>query len=89
MYKSNTPYTNRHGVGYKFITVTENTYLFDIDDFGFGRAGGREGQEHVDMDDLGMFDPSGGPYISLGTRIDEREIVRISRTDKGYMVEVK
>lgn len=89
MYQSNKTYTNRSGKAYSFTTVTENTYLFEIEDFGYGRMGGREGQEGVDWNDLGMFDPSGGPYVALGTRIDEREIVRISSVDDGFVVEVK
>lgn len=87
MYKSDTTYRNRSGKAYSFTTVTENTYLFEIEDFGYGRMGGKEGQESVDWNDLGMFDPSGGPYIALGTKVDGKEIVKISWHEDGFMLE--
>jgi hypothetical protein len=88
MYESNTTYKNRSNKEYSFNAITDNTYKFIIEDFGYGRVGGKEGQDGLDLNDLGMFDPSGGPYIALGTKVDDREIVRISTTDEGYLVEV-
>jgi hypothetical protein len=45
------------------------------------RYGGREGQEEIDMNDLGFFDPSGGPYVAIGSKIywDEIHEVHESR----------
>ena len=42
----------------------------------------------MSLQDLGMFDPSGGPYVSLGTKIDGKEIVRISVFDDTFIVDV-
>ena len=35
-----------------------------------------------------MFDPSGGPYICLGTKVDDKPVVKIASTDVGFVVEV-
>lgn len=67
---------NRYGDEYRFITVDDHTYTI-TGDLKYWRYGGREGQEHMDFDDLGFVDPSGGPFIELGMQIEGREIVRI------------
>ena len=33
--------------------------------------------------------PSGGPYVGLGTKIDGKEIVKISSLEDTFIVEVK
>jgi hypothetical protein len=70
------------------------------DSMKYCRMGGKEGQEGIDPNDLGMFDPSGGPYVAIGSKIfydeiqgsqkgDEPLIVEHIRTaDKGFIVEV-
>lgn len=78
MWKTGEIYKNRSGVDYSFHEVGENTVEVRFADFGFGRVGGRDGQEKLDPSDLGMVDPSGGPYIALGMRVNDREIVKIS-----------
>lgn len=88
MYRSSIEYKNRSGVAYTFEKLSECEYLFKIEDFGYGRMGGLPGQDSVDMSDLGMFDPSGGPYVALGTKVDGREIVRIGNAEDGFIVEV-
>jgi hypothetical protein len=67
---------NRYGNEYNFEKVDENTYTI-VGDLSYWRFGGREGQERMDMNDLGFVDPSGGPFIQVGAQIDGREIVRI------------
>ncbi len=67
---------NRYGDEYRFEQVNESTYTI-VGDLKYWRFGGREGQEQMDMSDLGFVDPSGGPFIQLGARIDGRKIVRI------------
>jgi len=67
---------NRYGREYDFVKVNENTYEI-VGDLDYWRYGGKEGQEQIDFTDLGMVDPSGGPYISTGMEIEGREIVRI------------
>lgn len=67
---------NRYGDVYDFVRVDENTYQI-TGDLKYWRFGGKEGQHSVDMNDLGMCDPSGGPYLAVGMTIKERKIVRI------------
>jgi len=38
------------------------------------RYGGKDYEEGIDYNDLGMFDPSGGPYVALGSKIYWDEI---------------
>ena len=68
---------NRHGDVYDFVRVDENTYRI-TGDLKYWRFGGREGQQQMDMSDLGFVDPSGGPFIELGMYIKNRKIVNIS-----------
>lgn len=90
MFKSKERYTNRYRDSYWFEKVSPTTYKFvmDGDSLKYGRMGGKEGQEGIDLSDLGMFDPSGGPYIGLGTEVDGKPIVKIAAIDSGYVVEV-
>ena len=53
------------------------------------RYGGKEGVEGIDANDLGMFDPSGGPYVSLGMEIDGKPITRLYNSESGFCAEVK
>jgi len=94
---------NRYGVEYWFEEVEPKTYRFHMEDKGgFGmRFGGKPYQEGIDMNDLGMFDPSGGPYVAIGSKIyydeinggkegDEPLIVkRIMNPKEGIFVEVE
>lgn len=77
---------NRYGDQYHFEMVDENTYTI-TGDLKYWRYGGQEGQEHVDYDNLGFVDPSGGPFICIGYQIEGRKIIRISMVDtKIYFV---
>lgn len=75
---------NRYGDEYRFEKLSENTYTI-VGDLKYWRYGGREGQEQMDMSDIGFVDPSGGPFISIGAIIEGRKVVRI-RVDKGEQV---
>jgi len=91
MFESRTTYKNRYGDRYRWEPSTlENTYVFRMEgtSLEYCRYGGKEGQEGLDLQDLGMFDPSGGPYVALGTKIDEKEVVKISRLEDTFIVEV-
>lgn len=90
MFESNKEYTNRYGDTYRWTPKGDNKYLFEMDgnSMKYGRMGGREGVKGIDMSNLGMFDPSGGPYVGLGTEIDGKPITRISSTEDGMLVEV-
>ena len=43
---------------------------------------------YSDTTKIDMIDPSGGPYICLGTKVDDKPIVKIVSTDVGFVVEV-
>jgi hypothetical protein len=68
---------NRYGDEYRFEKVSDNTYTI-VGELKHWRFGGREGQESMDLTDLGFVDPSGGPFISVGSVIERRKIIRIS-----------
>lgn len=94
---------NRYGDEYYWEKLSDNEYKFVMegDSMTYCRFGGKEGQESIDLNDLGMFDPSGGPYVAVGSKVyydeilggqkgDEPLIVeRIRSTDDGIIVEVK
>ena len=90
MFGSSKVYTNRYGDKYVFSQLFENQYLFKMegDSLNYCRYGGKEGQVGLDMQDLGMFDPSGGPYVALGTKVDGKPIIRIRESALGFVVEV-
>ena len=92
MFESKTTYKNRYGDEYHWEPYTlENAYVFRMEgtSLEYCRFGGKEGQEGLDVNDLGMFDPSGGPYVELGAKIDGKEIVKISTLEDTFIVEVK
>jgi hypothetical protein len=68
---------NRYGDEYSFEKVNENTFTI-VGDLKYWRFGGREGQERMDMTNLGFVDPSGGPFIEVGMSIGGRKIKNIS-----------
>ncbi len=68
---------NRYGDEYTFNKVSDNIYTI-VGDLKYWRYGGREGQEQMDFSDLGFVDPSGGPFISVGSISDGRKVTKIS-----------
>ena len=72
---------NRYGDEYEFVEVDENTYTIS-GKLKYWRYGGKEGQSTIDLNDLGMVDPSGGPFISIGSIINGRKVIHISATDE-------
>ena len=70
---------NRYGDEYWFDQLQPNLYTIK-GDLKYWRFGGREGQQHMDMNDLGFVDPSGGPFIAVGMNIEGRKITSISAT---------
>jgi hypothetical protein len=79
---------NRHGDEYTFEKVNENTYTI-VGDLKYWRYGGREGQAQMDFSDLGFVDPSGGPFIQVGTSIEDRKINRIRSVGEKLFFEVE
>jgi len=67
---------NRYGVEYSYVKYDDDLYRFNMseEDMKYMRFGGKEGQEGIDLNDLGMFDPSGGPYVAIGSKIYWDEI---------------
>lgn len=91
MFKSDTMYTNRYSDSYMWEVVDNHTYKFIMEDkvMKWCRFGGRKGVEGVDTSDLGMFDPSGGPYVCLGMEIDGKPITRLYSGEDGMYAECK
>jgi len=90
MFKSNTEYTNRYNDKYKWVPE-DGAYRFEMsgDSMHYCRYGGKEGDTELDITDLEMFDPSGGPYVSLGDTIDDKPITKLSVTMDGIRAECK
>lgn len=67
---------NRHGVEYSYVKYDDNLYRFNMaeEHMKYMRYGGKEGQVGIDYNDLGMFDPSGGPYVAVGSKLYWDEI---------------
>jgi len=86
MFDAGKVYKNRYGDEYTWVVLEDNRYQFRMtgDSLKYGRAGGKEGQDQLDWNDLGMFDPSGGPYVAVGMEIDGKPIVRLYSTEDGY-----
>jgi len=67
---------NKYGDEYEFVKVNDSTYTI-TGDLQYWRYGGKEGHAELDFNDLGFVDPSGGPFIAIGSRIDGKVITRI------------
>lgn len=67
---------NRYGDLYQFEKLSENQYTI-TGGLKYWRYGGKDGQNELDLSDLGFVDPSGGPFISVGMNIEGRKVVRI------------
>jgi hypothetical protein len=67
---------NRYGVEYSYVKYDDNLYRFNMDEEGmkYSRYGGKEDQEGIDPNGLGFFDPSGGPFVAVGSKIYWDEI---------------
>ena len=78
---------NRYGDEYEFKLIDANTYLIE-GDLKYWRYGGMEGEHSVNTDNLGMMDPSGGPYIALGMMLNGHPITRLYVKDDKHYVEV-
>lgn len=82
---------NRYGDEYHWEKLNDNEYKFVMQgtSLDYCRYGGKEGQRGIDPNDLGMFDPSGGPYVAIGSLVEGRVVERIRSTDEGFIVKVK
>ena len=84
-------YKNRYGDEYWFENIEPSKYRFVMtgNSMKYCRYGGHELQEHMDMNDLGMFDPSGGPYIAIGTELSIGTVKRIQSIYDGIVLTVE
>jgi hypothetical protein len=94
---------NRYGDEYHWEKISDKEYKFVMPGtfMDHCRFGGKEGQDSIDQDDLGFFDASGGPFVSVGSKIYADEILgcyrlddplivnRIRSTEEGFTVEVE
>jgi hypothetical protein len=82
-------YTNRHGDSYYFEPIDDNKLKFVMESrsMEYIRFGGKENT--LDYNDLGFFDPSGGPFIEIGTTIQGKTVTKISSTGDGIILEIK
>lgn len=67
---------NRYGNMYEFEAINHNTYRI-VGELDYWRYGGLEGQEGIDLSNLGFVDPAGGPFISIGYNIQGRKVTKI------------
>jgi hypothetical protein len=80
--------SSRYGDSRSFVPVSENIYKFEGKTL-YSRFGGKENTDTIDTNDLGFFDPDGGPFISPGYPIDGRKVVRIMSKEDGIYFEVE
>jgi hypothetical protein len=76
---------NRHGETYSFEQVEPNIYKY-VGNTSYCRMGAVEGQDVVDLNNLGFFDPSGGPFVGVGGMLNGHEIVKIASTQDGIFI---
>lgn len=79
---------NRYGDEYEYVLISENVYAV-VGNLKWWRYGGKEGQEEVDLNDLGFADPSGGPFIAVGMKIGDKKVKRISAVGETLHLEVE
>lgn len=73
---------NRYGDHYHFEKLTENSFQI-VGDLKYWRFGGHEHQDKVDFNDIAYVDPSGGPFIAVGSLLEGRVVsrIRVEATD--------
>jgi len=84
-------YKNRYGDTYYYeATETPNLFKFVMEgiSMNYCRFGGHEYQTEVDNRDLGFFDPSGGPFVSVGSTIPVGVVRHIFMNDADLFIVV-
>ena len=63
---------NTHGIKFDWNKLSDNEYIFTMEQskYGYTRLGGKEHQTSIDMQDLGFFDPPGGPFVKVGCNVN-------------------
>jgi hypothetical protein len=82
---------NRYGDEYHWEKLNDKEYKFVMEgeSMDYCLYGGKEGQQEIDVNDLGMFDPSGGPYVAIGSLVEGKAIEHIRRAEEGFIVTVR
>ena len=79
--------TNRYGDKLWFEQVEPDVYkLGGVVEH--CRIGLKEGQGAVDYNDLGFFDPMGGPFISEGYPVGDKQVKQIMCREDGVYFRV-
>jgi len=82
-------YYNRYKDEYVFEKIDDTFYTLKIN-MEYCRYGGKEYESFINTDDLGMVDPSGGPYLAPGNfSIDGNLIKRIFLRDEVIKFEMR
>ena len=79
----------RYGLKHTLEYLGENLWQFKSDpkSTGTSRWIGFEGEHQVNPNNLHAFDPEGGPYIAVGSKI-ENYTVKSIRAGKGCIIEL-
>ena len=81
---------NRNGDEYWFDQIDKNRWQFKMTEDCFSmkhcRIGGKEGQKDIDYNDLGFFDPSGGPFVSVGDKLFGKDIINLTSNGSGFII---
>ena len=82
-------YVNRYKNKWCIEHIKNERYLLNMseDALKFCRFGGMPGKD-LDKYNLGYIDPVGGPFITIGDKIDDKPIMRIMDTDAGIVFDV-
>ena len=80
---------NRYGHTYDFVACGNKIYVFEASEnmMKYCRYGGKPNADDVDPNDLGVFDLSGGPFVSEGFEFDGMKVKRIFAKDGKIFVE--
>jgi len=80
---------NRYGDEYHWEKLNDKEYKFVMEgnSMEYCRFGGKHLEQYIDYSDLGMFDPSGGPYVRVGSKIYFDEIQGGQKGDEPLIVE--
>lgn len=84
-------YKNRYDDEYWFENIEPGKYRFVMlgNSMKYCRFGGLEMQKGIDDNNLGMFDPSGGPYIAIGTELPFGIVKHIQLVDDNIILTVE
>jgi len=83
------PMKNREGVEYSFQKINNDEFKI-VGDLKHWRYGGKDGQAEIDTNDLGFVDPSGGPFISVGSLLNGRKVTNIRiDADSSFIFELQ